>query len=276
MNSGTQKQTILFVDDEPINIDLMKRLLSRDYTFKEALNGRTALKILNNDQLPDIVLLDVRMDEMDGFEVCRRIKDNPVTKKIPVLFVTGMRTPEEEVLGFEMGAIDYITKPIVPSVLLSRIRTHLELKQVREQLEKQNEILSENNNLREKIKTINAQGWEKTFYTWPDIVVVTDKANRITECNQAAEFRAERAKKDIIGLTCHDALCRDEHTAEECELERMFRGGQLPEPKLVLPVWGGYYEVDIVSLEQDIDELFVRIIINIQIIFFNGQGYKLF
>lgn len=261
MDSDTRKQRILIVDDDPMQIDVLKGFLNRGYTLMDALDGKTALKILNSDQPPDIVLLDILMDEMDGFEVCREIKDNPATEKIPVIFLTGKREPEEEVKGLEAGAVDYITKPIIPAVILSRVKIHLELKQIRERLEKQNEILSENIKLREKIKTISARRWAQTIDVWPEIVLIIDEANYIIECNQVTELQTEIPKNHMIGLGCHEALCRDDHSAEECEIEKILRENLFFGNKLILPILGGYYEVDIISLERDIDASDERMII---------------
>jgi class 3 adenylate cyclase len=100
-----------------------------------APNGPKALKNAQGDNTPDLILLDVMMPEMDGYEVCRRLKDDPNTRDIPVIFVTARTELEDETRGFELGAVDYITKPIQPAVVLARVRTHLSLKESRRQLE---------------------------------------------------------------------------------------------------------------------------------------------
>jgi putative two-component system response regulator len=121
-----EKQTILVVDDTPANLDVMKNILAQDYNLKLSTNGKLALKIMEQHQ-PDLVLLDVMMPEMDGYEVCRQIKANPLLHKIPVIFVTAMTDIDDEKKGFELGAVDYITKPVHPALVLSRVKTHLTL-----------------------------------------------------------------------------------------------------------------------------------------------------
>jgi putative two-component system response regulator len=121
------RETVLVVDDTPANIDVLKELLRDDYTVKVALDGERALKIALTDNPPDIILLDVMMPGMDGYEVCRILKEDPRTRKVPVIFVTAKDETEDEMRGFELGAADYITKPISPPIVKARVRTQLEL-----------------------------------------------------------------------------------------------------------------------------------------------------
>ncbi len=127
MTEALSKPTVLVVDDSPENIDVLKAILEKDYKVKVALNGAKALKIVENQELPDIILLDIIMPEMDGLEVCRRLKSNIKTRKIPVIFVTTKGEPIDEEKGFEIGAVDYIAKPISPAIVKARIKTHLSL-----------------------------------------------------------------------------------------------------------------------------------------------------
>ncbi|BCS52040.1 two-component system response regulator [Geobacter sp. SVR] len=121
------KQTILIVDDIPANIDILSSILRQEYALKAASNGRKALEIAASAAPPDLILLDVLMPEMDGFEVCRRLKENPLTRRIPVIFVTARDEIEDEAAGFACGAVDYIGKPVSPSIVQARVRTHLAL-----------------------------------------------------------------------------------------------------------------------------------------------------
>lgn len=125
--TGQKEQTILIVDDVPENIDVLKRLLIGNYKIKVALNGPDALKVAGSSHPPDLILLDIIMPGMDGIEVCRKIKAEPGTAKIPVIFVTAKDQSMDEALGFKAGAVDYISKPISPPVVLARIKTHLAL-----------------------------------------------------------------------------------------------------------------------------------------------------
>ena len=120
-----KKQTILAVDDTPENLDVVKSILVSEYTVKAAVNGKMALKIAET-QLPDLILLDIMMPEMDGYEVCRRLKVNPVTQKIPVIFLTAKGGGEALAEGFESGAIMYINKPFTANKLLTIVNTMLE------------------------------------------------------------------------------------------------------------------------------------------------------
>lgn len=127
-----EKQNILIVDDSPENISVLGELLRLDYTVRVATNGEKALKIVESDNPPDLILLDVMMPGMDGYEVCRRLKANSRTQNIPVIFITAMCSEEDEVKGFEMGAVDYVTKPFNPVTIRVRVRTHVELKRYRD------------------------------------------------------------------------------------------------------------------------------------------------
>lgn len=120
-------QTILVVDDTPDNIDVLSALLRDEFRVKAALSGERALRRLNSDTKPDMILLDVMMPGMDGYEVCRRLKADPATADIPVIFVTAEMSQEGEKRGLELGAVDYITKPISPAITLARVKAHLSL-----------------------------------------------------------------------------------------------------------------------------------------------------
>jgi putative two-component system response regulator len=121
------KETVLIVDDVPANILILSNILENKYTVKFATNGEKALKIAASKDKPSIILLDVMMPGMDGYEVCRRLKENTITSKIPVIFVTAADHVEDESAGFEVGCVDYITKPISAPLVLARIKTHLHL-----------------------------------------------------------------------------------------------------------------------------------------------------
>lgn len=136
-----KKDTILVVDDTPENITLITSLLKGIYRTKVATNGKKALQVALSDDPPDLILLDIMMPEMDGYEACRRLKNNPQTADIPVIFLTAKAQVEDEQKGFELGAADYIIKPISPPIVLSRVKTHLQLKKVRDFLQDKNAFL---------------------------------------------------------------------------------------------------------------------------------------
>ncbi|HVO02881.1 MAG TPA: two-component system response regulator [Candidatus Cybelea sp.] len=120
--------TILVVDDQPSNLSLITGLLKGHYRVKVSRSGEKALDIANSDLPPDLVLLDIMMPGMDGYEVCRRLKAERRTRHVPVVFLTAKSKSEDEQLGLEVGAVDYITKPISPPILLARVKNHLQLK----------------------------------------------------------------------------------------------------------------------------------------------------
>ncbi len=132
---ATYKSNILAVDDVPDNLTLLGDMLEDIYNVRYATNGEKALRIAASDNPPDIILLDIVMPEMDGFEVCRRLKADPATSAIPVIFVTSKTEIEDEAQGFALGAVDYISKPVSPAKLLARVRTHLRLKHFSDELD---------------------------------------------------------------------------------------------------------------------------------------------
>ena len=149
-----KKSKILVVDDEPRNLRLIEAiLLPLGYEVSLAKDGKETLEKVQSNP-PDMILLDVMMPEMDGYETCRQLKADPQTAKIPVIFVTIKSHVDDERLGFEVGGVDYIIKPIKPRILKARVHNHLELKNARDELEKQNEVLRENARLRKDIEQI--------------------------------------------------------------------------------------------------------------------------
>ncbi|MCK6685500.1 MAG: hybrid sensor histidine kinase/response regulator [Thermoanaerobaculia bacterium] len=139
----TKKPSLLIVDDTPENIDVLDGLLREEYQIKVALNGDKALRIAFSDSPPDLILLDVMMPGMDGYEVCRRLKDNARTKGVPVIFLTARTEIEDETRGFSLGAADYIAKPISPPIVRARIKTHLALHSHNKLLDATNTVLAQ-------------------------------------------------------------------------------------------------------------------------------------
>jgi putative two-component system response regulator len=122
-DKSTEKPTVLVVDDTPENLLLISDLLRKYYKVKVASNGNRALSIAQADPLPDLILLDIMMPDMDGYEVCRFLKINPVTRNIPVVFLTARMDDDQK--GSEIGAVGYLTKPVKSSLLIESIKTHL-------------------------------------------------------------------------------------------------------------------------------------------------------
>lgn len=135
--SGAQPIRILIVDDAPSNIELLAGALARDYTVIFATSGEKALELAARPDRPDLILLDIEMPGMDGYETCRRLKDEPATRDIPVIFVTASTGIEEQIRGFSLGGVDFITKPVQIPIVQARVRIHLNLKLRAELLEQQ-------------------------------------------------------------------------------------------------------------------------------------------
>ena len=128
MDNITEKATILVIDDTPDNLSLMSALLKDIYKVKVANHGDKGFKIATSENPPDLILLDVMMPDIDGYQVCRQLKANAATRDIPVIFLTAKSEEDEEQKGLELGAVDYITKPIIPSIVLARIKAQLQVK----------------------------------------------------------------------------------------------------------------------------------------------------
>ncbi|CAI8718889.1 MULTISPECIES: two-component system response regulator [unclassified Pseudomonas] len=137
------RATLLVVDDTPDNLLLMTDLLKDRYRVKVANSGEKALRLLQGDSLPDLILLDVMMPGLSGHEVARRLKDDPHTREIPIIFLTAMAGTEDEIHGLELGAVDYITKPIRPALVLARVDTQLKLKAAADFLRDHNDYLEQ-------------------------------------------------------------------------------------------------------------------------------------
>ncbi|MDR1242297.1 MAG: two-component system response regulator [Deltaproteobacteria bacterium] len=138
--SDADRAVVLIVDDTADNITLLTYLLGAQYKNKVATSGQKALQIAFRDP-PDLILLDIMMPGMDGYTVCRELKANPKTRDVPVIFLTARSQEDDETRGFELGAVDYITKPISPPILMARVQTQISLQQARKSLAKHNEEL---------------------------------------------------------------------------------------------------------------------------------------
>ncbi len=169
----SERATILVVDDTADNLSLMSELLNGKYKVKVANNGLKALDHAAKDPPPDLILLDIMMPEMDGYEVCRRLKTDSRTCDVPIIFLTAMTQAEDEAKGFEAGAVDYIHKPIVPAILLARVRTQLDLRHMRRELESRNKRLQ---NLSSQLsKYLSPQVYESIFSGTKDASLKTQR-----------------------------------------------------------------------------------------------------
>ncbi|MFZ5570330.1 MAG: response regulator [Thermodesulfobacteriota bacterium] len=157
MDQATATKRILIVDDTPVMAQLLARTLSPDYDILVAENGRDGIAAAAAQPMPDLILLDIAMPEMDGYEVCRRLKNSPSTADIPVIFLTAMDSNDDQNRGFAAGAVDYITKPFNPILIKARVNAHLQTKRNQEELEflvqeRTRELLEINRRLQQEIQ----------------------------------------------------------------------------------------------------------------------------
>lgn len=177
---------ILLVDDTKTNIDILVQALKDDYKLGVAMDGTKAIEYARNNRL-DLILLDIVMPDMDGFEVCKRLKDDQITKEIPIIFITAMDDPKHKTHGFEAGAVDYITKPFDIAEVKARVKNHLTLKVAQEALKNQNLILDER--VRERTYEL-----EKT------------QIEIINRLGMAAEYRDKDTGYHINRLSCYSEI----------------------------------------------------------------------
>jgi len=188
------KPLVLIVDDSRKNIDLLALRLKKEYQLGLAQNGQEALDYAEK-QLPDLILLDVMMPEMDGFEVCTRLKAIPKTKDIPIIFLTAMSEKEDITQGFGLGAVDYITKPFQTEEVKARVRTHLSLKEMREKLNAQNIILEQ------KVKEKTSQLQEMLQSTLQTMAKTVETRDPYTAGHQQRVARFACAIAGKMGLS---------------------------------------------------------------------------
>ncbi|RWX43986.1 PAS domain S-box-containing protein [Candidatus Electrothrix aarhusensis] len=186
------KDIILIVDDQPINLKILLSFLQeQDFELRILQSGVQALALLQ-ETIPDIILLDVMMPELDGFETCRRIKADERLVDIPIIFMTALDTVEDKVTGFKAGGVDYITKPFQQTEVLIRINTHINLRKKALKLkETQEELLLQKNKLEALINSI------------PDPIYIKDVDNKYIGCNRAFEETAGKPEQEIIGRGDH-------------------------------------------------------------------------
>jgi PleD family two-component response regulator len=151
---STKDLNILIVDDVPDNIEIIRGILKPHYRIRALTSGKSVMKVCLSNQPPDIILLDIMMPEVDGLEVCRQLKQNPMTQNIVVIFLTALSEADDIVRGLELGAVDYITKPIQPSVVLARVNTHSKLVINQRTIQSQIDSLISENTQRDKLDTL--------------------------------------------------------------------------------------------------------------------------
>lgn len=143
ISPAAEKPKILIVDDRPENLKILLATLQRDYAIIAATQGERALELATKTPVPDLILLDVMMPDLDGYQVCEQLKANPLTQEIPIIFISALEDAADEAKGFELGAVDYITKPFSPPVVKARIKSHLTLQRLNQTLMATNQDLAQ-------------------------------------------------------------------------------------------------------------------------------------
>ena len=206
MNAAEERAVVLVVDDIPENIDVLSGILRPNYRVKAALNGRRALVIARGDPQPDIILLDIMMPGMDGYDICRRLKGDPRTSAIPVIFVTAKSEVEDETLGLALGAVDYIVKPVNPAIVTARVRTHLALYDQSRELERK---------VRERTDEL-----------------VSTRLQIIRRLGRAAEFKDNETGLHVIRMSHYSRLIAEAMGASERWLELLFNAAPMHDIQL--------------------------------------------
>src|SRR5499425_3268383 len=201
-----EQKLILVVDDTPLNISLITGALKDTYRTKVATNGPKALAIAAAGEKPDLILLDVTMPEMDGYEVCRRLKADPETAAIPVVFLTARTEAEDEAKGFELGSVDYIHKPFNPTVVRARVHTHLLLRDTLKQIEERNAALDEKTKMLESLsvklsKYLSPQVYASLFAGSRDVELATERKRLTVFFSDIKDFVSTTADMQPEDLT---------------------------------------------------------------------------
>lgn len=242
MNLSTPaKARILAVDDDPANLDVLANLLHAHYDMLAATAGERALQLAADAPPPDLILLDVLMPGMDGYTVLARLCENPATRDIPVIFVTGLDSVEEEEKGLALGAVDYIAKPYQSAIMLARIHTHLELKRARDWLANQNDYLeaevarrvAENLSIQEASRQALAQlnhQKELILASAGEGIYGTDAQGVITFANPTALSILGYEADDLLGQDAHAAIHHSKangspYPQEDCPMRQSLVGG---------------------------------------------------
>ena len=193
---------VMIVDDTPANIDVLRRILSEDgFEISIAMSGEAALSLVEKNR-PDLILLDVMMPGIDGFETCEKLKANPATKDIPVIFVTAKTEVEDIVHGFKVGGVDYIAKPFKREEVVSRVQTHLKIEQLIQEKENLNKKLQDQNN--ELVESQNQ--YRVILEKSSDGVFSLDTEGKILSCNARFSSSLEFEAKELIGKPIMDIV----------------------------------------------------------------------
>ncbi len=248
-------ERILLVDDTPENLDVLSGLLA-NYKKSVAINGVEALKIAQCDNKPDLILLDIMMPEMDGYETCKKLKEDPSTKNIPILFMTALSETVDKIKGFELGAVDYITKPFEPEELLKRIETHLELARLQKELKNHNELLEQK--VKERTAELNASN--------KNLIIAKEKAEAANSLKSVFLAQMSHEIRTPINIMVSYASLLQSELSEDSD-ESMVRGLKsmsnagnrlVRTMDLIInlsEIQSGNYQTDFVEVDLELDVL---------------------
>ena len=236
MSDQVKKPSILIVDDVVENLHILKNTLVNDYVVRPATHGQLALKLAVMEPQPDLILLDIMMPEMDGYEVCRILKSDHRTANIPIIFVTAKTGDQDELKGLQMGAVDYITKPISPHIVKTRIKTYLTLHQFNQQMEEKNQRLyTINERLTDSMEQLAASEdrFRSLVQTIPDIVYKIDAEGKFIFLNKSVE-RLGYHQSDLIGKHFSELIHIDDlpQVSLEKVIDRVGKGTSNPGQKV--------------------------------------------
>jgi PAS domain S-box-containing protein len=242
----TVKGNLLIVDDDLNVRQTMEAFLTREgYEVRCAPNGEMALMFAHEDP-PELILLDIRLPDLDGFQVCRRLKEDEKTRDIPVIFISALDEVVEKVKGFAAGGLDYVTKPFQSEELLARVETHLALKRLQIQVEAQNARLEQeiikSRRTEEQIKQA-AEEWRTTFDSITDLVSIHDKDFQIVRANQAFAAAFGMEIKAVLGKKCFEIIHGTEEPWPQCPHRQTLVSGKPVTEEFFEPRLGKYLQV---------------------------------
>ncbi|CAK8721601.1 Response regulator receiver domain-containing protein [Candidatus Electrothrix laxa] len=218
---------LLLIDDDFAHLQLMKTTLEKEYTVSIASTGVHGLE-LAAERKPDLILLDLNMPGMDGYEVCKRLKENPITRKITVIFVSARDDKDDEYRGFTLGAVDYINKPINLQILNARITAQLRLKQLVDQQKKQSDSLIQSlhqDNIQIEREMERLQQEKTNLFALLDFVqdrvIIADAETRILWANKATRDFCTMRLSELVGSLYHEVFMDPDFRCEECIVQKL-------------------------------------------------------
>ncbi len=261
MNDSLQddsKGDLLVIDDDPMVQQILEKILGQaEYRVNSVSNGRAGLTVAEKE-LPDLILLDIRMADIDGIEVCRLLKTRERTAAIPVIFISGLQDVEDKVQGFAAGGVDYVTKPFGPAEILARVATHLTISRSRRQIEIQNARLEQeilrSREAEERAKQW-AEEWEATFNSMTDLVSLQGADFTIIRVNKAFADAMEMDVEDLIGKKCFEVVHGAGSPWPVCPQKQSLESGKPVTEEFLEPRLGRHFQVTVSQRFNDKGEM---------------------